>query len=135
MTSLTNIEQVQFFTLALEQAQKASRLSAPNPAVGCILVSPSDEVIGQTGPAPGASLLQQLKLVQRHENAHVTFLKTALGSAARPKPTFKNLLQPNFTAFLNTSRALENRLCSFTHSCPRVRASYFATITFSGITA
>ena len=78
-------------------------------AIGtAIVMGTSDDVIGQTGPAPGASLLQQLKLVQRHENAHVTFLKTALGSAARPKPTFKNLLQPNFTAFLNTSRALEN---------------------------
>ena len=73
-----------------------------------VMFGTSDDAFGQTGPAPGASLLQQLKLVQRHENAHVTFLKGALGTSARPKPTFKNLLQPNLTAFLNTSRALEN---------------------------
>jgi diaminohydroxyphosphoribosylaminopyrimidine deaminase / 5-amino-6-(5-phosphoribosylamino)uracil reductase len=33
--------------LALKQAQKATNLSPPNPAVGCILVSPSGDVIGQ----------------------------------------------------------------------------------------
>ncbi len=73
-----------------------------------VAIGTSDEAIAQTGPSPSFALLQQLKLVQRHENAHVTFLKTALANLARPKPTFKNLLQPNFTAFLNTSRALEN---------------------------
>ena len=77
-------------------------------AGAAVMLESSGEAIAQTGPAPGAGLLQQLKLVQRHENAHVTFLKTALGAAARPKPTFKNLLQPNLPAFLNVSRALEN---------------------------
>jgi diaminohydroxyphosphoribosylaminopyrimidine deaminase / 5-amino-6-(5-phosphoribosylamino)uracil reductase len=37
----------QFFNLALSQAQKASHLSPPNPAVGCILVSPSGKTIAQ----------------------------------------------------------------------------------------
>jgi diaminohydroxyphosphoribosylaminopyrimidine deaminase / 5-amino-6-(5-phosphoribosylamino)uracil reductase len=32
---------------AIHQAQKASHLSPPNPAVGCILVSDSDKIIGQ----------------------------------------------------------------------------------------
>ncbi|MEJ7592696.1 MAG: ferritin-like domain-containing protein [Planctomycetaceae bacterium] len=78
-------------------------------AVGAaVILGSSDEVNAQTGPSPGAGLLQQLKLVQRHENAHVRYIKGLLGSAARPKPTFRNLLQPNLTAFLNTSRALEN---------------------------
>ncbi len=77
-------------------------------AGAAVMFGSSDEAFGQSGAAPSAALLRQLKLVQRHENSHVTFLRTALGSSARPKPTFKNLQQPNFTAFLNTSRALEN---------------------------
>ena len=32
----------------------------------------------------------------------------ALGGAARPKPTFVNLVQPNLLAFAKTSQALEN---------------------------
>ncbi|MEO8052122.1 MAG: ferritin-like domain-containing protein [Acidobacteriota bacterium] len=46
--------------------------------------------------------------IQRHENAHVAFLVTALGAAARPKPTFQNLVQPNFLQFVQVSQALEN---------------------------
>ena len=46
--------------------------------------------------------------IQRHENAHVAFLLTALGGAARPKPTFRNLVQPNFRHFVHVSQALEN---------------------------
>ncbi|MEO6213396.1 MAG: ferritin-like domain-containing protein [Vicinamibacterales bacterium] len=46
--------------------------------------------------------------IQQHENDHVAFLVGALGSAARPKPTFQNLLQDNFRAFYEVSQALEN---------------------------
>ena len=46
--------------------------------------------------------------IQRHENAHVAFLLAALGGAARPKPTFQNLLQPDFRRFALVSQALEN---------------------------
>lgn len=46
--------------------------------------------------------------IQKHENAHVDFLVAALGSAARPKPTFKNLRKFTYFAFLNTAQALEN---------------------------
>ena len=46
--------------------------------------------------------------IQRHENAHVAFLLTALGGAARPKPTFQNLVQPDFQRFALVSQALEN---------------------------
>jgi hypothetical protein len=46
--------------------------------------------------------------IRRHENAHVAFLLSALGSAARPRPTFMNLLQPNIYRFVAVSRALEN---------------------------
>ncbi|MBV8822091.1 MAG: ferritin-like domain-containing protein, partial [Ktedonobacteraceae bacterium] len=46
--------------------------------------------------------------IQAHENAHVAFLKTALGSAARPKPTFMPLLQSDINKFAATSQVLEN---------------------------
>jgi hypothetical protein len=46
--------------------------------------------------------------IQRHENDHVAFLVRALGSAARPKPTFQNLLQDQFRDFYRVSQALEN---------------------------
>ncbi len=49
--------------------------------------------------------------IQRHENAHVAFLLNALGGAARPKPTFQNLVQPDFRQFALVSQALENTGC------------------------
>jgi diaminohydroxyphosphoribosylaminopyrimidine deaminase / 5-amino-6-(5-phosphoribosylamino)uracil reductase len=36
-----------FLNLAFSQAQKATNLSPPNPAVGCILLSPAGNIIGQ----------------------------------------------------------------------------------------
>jgi diaminohydroxyphosphoribosylaminopyrimidine deaminase / 5-amino-6-(5-phosphoribosylamino)uracil reductase len=47
MTLVMYSEQAQFFNLALAQAQKASHLSPPNPAVGCVLVSPTGKIIAQ----------------------------------------------------------------------------------------
>lgn len=46
--------------------------------------------------------------IQSDENAHVTFLTGALKSAARPKPTFQNLAQPDVNSFAMVSKALEN---------------------------
>ena len=42
------------------------------------------------------------------ENAHVAFLVTALGSSARPKPTFKGLEQATVHDFAEASFVLEN---------------------------
>ncbi len=42
------------------------------------------------------------------ETSHVTFLKTALGASARPKPTFQKLEQADIMTFAQTSQALEN---------------------------
>ena len=53
----------------------------------------------------------QFNSIRDDENVHVSFLVTALGSAARPKPTFRNLLQPNLRAFGTVSMALENTGC------------------------
>ena len=38
---------IDFLDLALTQTQKASHLSPPNPAVGCVLFSPDGKIIGQ----------------------------------------------------------------------------------------
>jgi len=46
--------------------------------------------------------------IMAHENAHVAFLVTALGTAARPKPTFQNLSQRNVRTFATVSQTLEN---------------------------
>lgn len=53
----------------------------------------------------------QFRSIQSDENAHVAFLVTALGAAARPKPSFVNLRQPNIRAFGTVSMALENTGC------------------------
>ena len=50
---------------------------------------------------------RNFRAIRDHENAHVAFLVNALGAAARPKPNFKNLLQPNIRAFANVTRSLE----------------------------
>lgn len=56
----------------------------------------------------GAETGRNFKDIQRHENAHVAFLVSALGAAARPKPLFQNLLQGSLTMFFQVSQALEN---------------------------
>jgi hypothetical protein len=53
-------------------------------------------------------IARQFRSIQAHENAHVTFLKNALGSAARPKPSFQNLKIKRFADFVALSQALEN---------------------------
>jgi len=47
------------------------------------------------------------KQIRRHENNHVEFLEGALGSSARPKPTFQGLEQPTIEDFMAVSQALE----------------------------
>ena len=46
--------------------------------------------------------------IQADENAHVAFLLNALGSAARPKPTFQGLVPANFAQFVQLSVTFEN---------------------------
>ncbi len=46
--------------------------------------------------------------IMNDETSHVTFLMQALGSKARPKPTFQNLAQNDIMSFAQTSMALEN---------------------------
>ena len=51
------------------------------------------------------------KSIQKHENAHVDFLVSALGSAARPEPTFQNLESPDFPSFFRAALDFENTGC------------------------
>jgi hypothetical protein len=46
--------------------------------------------------------------IQAHENAHVKTLQTALGSKARPEPTFQKLEQANINDFAALSQTFEN---------------------------
>ena len=50
----------------------------------------------------------EFRQIRGHENDHVDFLEGALGNAARPKPTFKNIEQKRLEDFLKVSQALEN---------------------------
>ena len=57
---------------------------------------------------PKASQKGNFVSIRQHENDHVAFLVKALGTNARPKPTFQNLEQTHFFQFVNVSQALEN---------------------------
>ncbi|MEO7001716.1 MAG: ferritin-like domain-containing protein [Ktedonobacterales bacterium] len=46
--------------------------------------------------------------IQSDETAHVQFLQQALGSSARPEPSFKGLEQSSLSAFLKLSMTFEN---------------------------
>jgi hypothetical protein len=46
--------------------------------------------------------------IQAHENAHVKTLQSALGSKARPEPTFQKLEQANINEFATLSQTFEN---------------------------
>ncbi|HEX8324644.1 MAG TPA: ferritin-like domain-containing protein [Tepidisphaeraceae bacterium] len=74
------------------------------PVVG-LLTSSSEAAPQQT---LDASAREAFMDIRTHENDHVAFLKGALGSAARPKPTFKNLSTTSFNQFVTLSQAFEN---------------------------
>ncbi len=46
--------------------------------------------------------------IRQHEKDHVAFLVDALGSSARPKPTFQKLEQASFNDFSFVAQSLEN---------------------------
>jgi hypothetical protein len=54
------------------------------------------------------STARQFRAIQDHENAHVKFVVSALGTSARPKPTFQNLRAKDKAAFFAQSQAFEN---------------------------
>ncbi len=74
---------------------------------GTAVASAATKVASLPNLYPGWNKLQ-FHQIMTDENAHVNFLLEALGSAARPMPTFKNLLQPDIVTFARTSYELEN---------------------------
>jgi hypothetical protein len=92
-----------------------------SPAVLLVACGGSTSTMGTTNPTATmgqASTLASLKAVssnkaafseiQQDENQHVSFLMSALGTSARPKPTFQKLAQTDVNAFASVSMALEN---------------------------
>jgi hypothetical protein len=55
-----------------------------------------------------AEIARDFHDIQRHENAHVSFLVQALADKARLKPSFQNLEQATVTDLVKATRALEN---------------------------
>lgn len=65
----------------------------------------------QTTPLALRSLTdskQSFTEIMNDESQHVSFLQAALKSAARPKPTFKSIMQTDIQSFANVSQVLEN---------------------------
>lgn len=56
---------------------------------------------------PGSNT-RQFQQIQADENAHVQIISNALGSAARPRPNFKNLESPDLQTFVQQSFVFEN---------------------------
>ncbi len=85
--------------------RRAAGTAAAGAAAAVVLGAPNDAA-AQTGRT--AADATNFRDLQRHENAHVLAVRAALGGNARPKPIFRNLLQPTFQRFLQVSQALEN---------------------------
>jgi hypothetical protein len=82
-------------------------------AIAAAAVAAPDAASAQSNPNFVPNLYRgwnskNFQSIRKHENAHVSFLVSALGASARPKPTFKGLEQPNLGAFVSVARTLEN---------------------------
>ena len=59
-------------------------------------------------PASQSEFRSAFRSILLHENEHVVFLAQALGSMARPKPTFQGLKQTSLKNFIALAGAFEN---------------------------
>ena len=53
MSAVTGAQDRRFMAEALALAEEARGRSAPNPNVGCVIVSPADKVVGRGATAAG----------------------------------------------------------------------------------
>ena len=74
---------------------------------GALLGVPSITRAGHDAGAVRKGHYTNFRAVRRHENAHVAFLLDVLAGAARPKPMFQGLEQPDYISFVTISQALE----------------------------
>src|SRR5579883_3432976 len=95
---------------ALLQGKASRRSFLLRSTVSASLIAPdAGLLVTQTAQAAARtanhlSASQAFHEIRRDEDAHVSFLKEALGKAARPKPTFKNLRQSHADAFVQLSQ-------------------------------
>jgi hypothetical protein len=101
-------------TDALLQGKASRRSFLIRSTVGASLIAPAAGLLvtqtaqAATRSASHLSAAQAFHEIREDEDAHVSFLKEALGRAARPKPTFKDLKQPHVDAFVQLSQVFEN---------------------------
>ncbi len=84
-----------------------------NSLVGATSVISASLLVTQTANAAsttawGLKAEDAFHEIRKDEDTHVSFLKGALGSAARPKPTFKGLAQCDASTFIHLSQVFEN---------------------------
>ncbi|HLX59146.1 MAG TPA: ferritin-like domain-containing protein [Ktedonobacteraceae bacterium] len=97
----------------LLQGITSRRTLLRNSLISATAVASASLLMTQTAGAASNTALhlsseQAFQEIRKDEDAHVTFLVGALGSAARPKPSFKGLRQDDLEDFVNLSRVFEN---------------------------
>ena len=102
--------------LQLLKGNTSRRTLLRNSLLGATSVGAATLLVTQTASAASYTAKTSFNLsasaafeeIMRDENAHVAYLKQALGSAARPKPDFQNLAQPDLAHFVKLSQVFEN---------------------------
>jgi len=97
----------------LFQGSTTRRTFLRNSLVGAATAASASLLVTETANAAArtASYISKgaaFREIRRDEDAHVSFLKEALGGAARPKPSFKGLRQNGVDSFIQLSRVFEN---------------------------
>lgn len=104
-------------TTAGSGGPRSFRRSFLRKAAAIAAVTPAAMIAGSRSSMAGGPRIHDLypdwtrenfETIQSDENAHVNYLRTALGADARPMPNFQNLQQSNEFAFADVSRDLEN---------------------------
>jgi hypothetical protein len=89
------------------------RSSLIGTVTGAAVIIPASTLVAQTVHAAtqiglNLSARSAFREIKGDEDEHVSFLVGALGSAARPKPSFKNLKQSNVGHFIQLAQVFEN---------------------------
>ncbi len=95
-----------FIALNGQRMSAAPRLTSSSALANSTQQSHVEAVRKSLGSLSSAG--PQFVEIQNDENGHVAFLQQALGSNARPKPTFKGLNAPDIQTFAKDSMTFEN---------------------------